>query len=261
MGVFRLQKYYMDVVSPDGACAVAYWGEVSFGPLRIPYSAILHLPARRAPSEAQAWRGKAPRFRGTSIEWHSRALGVEGRWGAHEPRSPRRLISTRFGGIQWQLLQPAGPARIAIKGRGIVDGFGYVERLDLDLAPWRFPFGALRWGRFIADDGSDSLVWIDWSEGMRRRWILHRGRRVRCSLLDESEVRTPRASLHIDRGRVLRDAPIVDSIHAPIPLSIIPGVRDLRNAHETKWLSKGTLLRDGVPPLSGWVLHEVVRWR
>ena len=40
-GVFRLSKWYMDCVAPDGTAVLAYWARLTWGLLRLRYAAVL----------------------------------------------------------------------------------------------------------------------------------------------------------------------------------------------------------------------------
>ncbi len=258
---FRLQKFYMDVVTPEGACAIAYWRKLNFGPLHRSYSAILALPLLRPPVERQAWSGAPPSVRGEVCDWNSRRVGAVGRWTDVRPLAHRTLLDSSAGKITWQVLQDGGDACIGLSGGARYAGVGYVESLTLDILPWRLPFAELRWGRFISSNASESLIWIDWRRGMKRRWVLLNGKRVRCHSLSESAVEGDGFEMQLAPGRVIRDERIATSVLGDFLPAVLPGVRSMRDAREIKWISRAMLDRPGQSPVSGWALHEVVRWR
>jgi hypothetical protein len=258
---FRLQKFYMDVVTPEGACAVAYWAKLKLGPLHRSYSAILALPLLRPRVERQAWSGAPPKMRGERCDWTSRRLGAVGRWSNVRPLTRCTLLDSSSGKITWQVLQSAGDACIGLRSGARYAGVGYVESLTLDILPWRLPFAELRWGRFISSGGRESLVWIDWRRGMKRRWVLLNNKRVRCNSLSESVVEGDGFALQLAPGRVIRNERIATSVLGGFLPTVLPGVRSMRDAREIKWISRARLDRPGLAPVSGWALHEVVRWK
>jgi hypothetical protein len=147
------------------------------------------------------------------------------------------------------------------EGSRVIRGLGYAEHLSMTLPPWRLPVDTLRWGRFLAPE--HSVVWIDWEkESDGRTWIFVNGTEVRGKVSEEGiffeggRVDLPASSrLVLRRGRLshlLRNL--------PLPLRTRLGSRGLA-IHETKWRTRGVRECPGAPPVEGWAIHEVVRFR
>ena len=129
--------------------------------------------------------GSQPEVRGGTLTWRHGTLGWSLQGHALGRPFGLRLFERDEGAVDWQC--EACPLRLEItlpEGRSL-SGLGYAERLTLGLAPWALPIDELRWGRWIADTGDSSMVWIDWRgshpltvvfvDGSRRR----RGRQRR----------------------------------------------------------------------------------
>jgi hypothetical protein len=169
-------------------------------------------------------------------------VGIEGSWQALDPPVSQTLYDSD-GTVEWECCQPRGRAEVRI-GHERLRGLGYVERLTMTVPPWRLPIEELHWGRLLTEAGS--LVWIDWRGPRPLQLVFRNGAEAEPALL---------ARLELDRGLVLRDGAL-----GKTALAIVPQVgrlfpwRILR-VQETKWRSRGVL--DG---MSGWAIHEVVRW-
>jgi len=264
-GDFRVEKTYLDVVSPEGDVAIAYDLAVRWGRLRLAAGSVLFAPRGAAPV-ARTAIGARPLRAASAGGWTfaSSRLGALGRWEeGRRSTAARTLHEEGSRSVRWTSLATSVAAEFSFGGRRL-EGLGYVERLELDLEPWRLPLGILRWGRFIADAGDADATWISWRDAADRRSSLE------LAIVDGEPVEDPEASprrvawrggsVEVDRGRPLRDAPLASG---PVALvaRVLPGLpgRWLR-AHETKWLSRGMRLGAAAMPRAGWIVHEEVRF-
>jgi hypothetical protein len=136
------------------------------------------------------------------------------------------------------------------------EGLGYLERLELTMAPWQLPLGRLIWGRFVHPRGG--LVWIDWQGPHPRRVLLHDGERTEGTV-EPRRIRVPGAQLDVGERRVLREGTLGGVALAGISaLSRIAPLAFLRST-ERKTLARGKLTR-GTEVLEGWIIDEVVTW-
>ena len=162
------------------------------------------------------------------------------------------------GAIKWHCLHPRSRATVNLGYGKILQGLGYLERLDMTLAPWKLPIEELRWGRFLSH--SDSLVWIDWKGSHSCRIVLQKGILGRATTIDEGEIAlNGNIGLRLAGGDVLRKGALGETA-----LAIIPGLKRLfpskiLNVRECKWRSRAELRR-GDSSSSGWAIHEVVKW-
>ncbi len=233
--MFHLSKWYLDCVTEDGRVFVAYSARLRWRALTLDYTTVLGGASSLKPCPA-------PECLGDRIEWRAPEVGVDGAWLALEGPISDTLYD-EDGRVEWQCFQPRGRAEVAV-GSERLRGLGYVERLDMTVPPWRLPIDELHWGRLLTAGGS--VVWIDWRGSHSKQLVLRNGVAAGPELVER---------LELDRGLVLRDGPL-----GKTALSIIPKVGRLfpgsiLRVRETKWRSRGLL--DGV---SGWAIHEVVRW-
>jgi hypothetical protein len=157
------------------------------------------------------------------------------------------------GSVQWTCVVPAGLACVQFGDGSSIGGTGYVERLEMTIAPWELGIRELRWGRWCDDDAGRSLVWIDSRGKNPRRWVFLDGQRV------EGEVSDTRIAVH---GVVLELALIATLENRVLGdiINRVPGVssiapRTVRDVREQKWLSRGEL-RSGDTRLTGRAIHE-----
>ncbi len=259
--MFVLSKWYCDCVSDEGIAFVGYWARLRWGLLDIPYAATLYKPFDDIARERYSLRRCAePSIQGDGLRWDCGRLGIRAAWTADVPAIQRLLLETAEGSVTWRCHFPSAQARIDLGGTGQLSGLGYAEQIIMSVKPWRLPFEELRWGRFLS--AQDAVTWIEWRGQEPRQWVFHNGAELRGATIG-----TERVELPGDRGVVeLRDAVVLrEGRLATTALRAIPGARiwlpcGIRNAHESKWLARGTLTTS-TRSSSGWAVHEIVRLR
>jgi hypothetical protein len=195
---------------------------------------------------------------GTTIRWQSKSLKTKGTWERLDSPCDVRIYESREGTIEWHCVHPRARATVDLGQGVVIRGLGYVERLEMTVAPWNLPLEELRWGRFLSD--SDSVVWIDWRGEHSRKIVLENGTLGGVTAVAESGIVLERnVKLCLSTGKVLRSGAL-----GKTALGMIPGVNHLLpdrllNVQECKWRSRGELLRENTRS-SGWAIHEVVRW-
>ncbi len=161
-----------------------------------------------------------------------------------------------MGSVKWDCLQSLSEVHLNI-GQEEYAGLGYVERLDMTLAPWQLPIKELHWGRFLSQDCS--LIWIQWRGPHPLTLVCLNGEKFEMAEVSTSHVSWDSGRLDISNPVVLRNGPIVKTA-----LSQIPGVRRLFPESillmdECKWRSRGELEQGG-GTCTGWVIHEVIHF-
>lgn len=254
---FSLSKWYVDVVTDDGRVAVAYWAEVSTGPARHAVCGLVRTGVAD-PSPVFSLRAShGPRLLSDRLVWRAPSLALDISLLRVAPDISRRLLDSPQGTVDWTAWAPAAAVRLAV-GDDVLEGEGYAERLDLTIAPWAIPVRAFHWGRWVA--GSRSLVWIAWegSHPLALAWL--DGVPVADPRIAEGEVAMGRAGhLAIAERAVVTEMTIGEQLTSLTSLQAL--VDRVASSHQTRWRSRGTLTVPGAPPVAGWVVHEVVRWR
>jgi hypothetical protein len=257
---FSLTKWYLDCVDRDGRSAVAYWTELSWGPFRVHWNGVsLHDPGCDVVHRSSVAPLAAPVRDGASLAWDAPPLGctVTGR----EALAPfsRRLLDCPDGTVDWCCEVPAASVTIAIVGQPAIVGRGYAERLNLTIAPWRLPIRQLRWGRWISDAGSRSLVWIDWQGAKPRTDVFLDGVAENDSGVEDDGVRAGSARLAISDRRLLHSRPLSSALASLGPLlSKLP--TPWRGVEDAKWISRARLDVPCPSSEDGWCIDEFVRF-
>jgi len=258
--MFRLTKWYLDLVTEDGVVLVGYLARLRWGLVRVRWSSVLHSPPEGQPEEQVALKDPGALHReGDTLSWRCPALQFAGRWQRLSPPVGRVLWRSPRGGIRWSCLQPA--SAVTARWGGIpLDGVGYAERLTLTLRPWQLPFTTLRWGRYAS--ARHAITWIAWAGPSQRLWIWRDGRLEPDARLDSEGVQNRAGGLSLRLGRS-RDIQRRNAIEAVVPH--LPGFRDrLRRRfpalHEHKRVCPTSLLRDGETVDRSWAIHEEVTW-
>lgn len=255
---FSLTKWYLDVVTEAGAFAIAYWGEVRWGGVHLSFSAV-QSGARgvAAPWQASAHHIDPPSCDGPDICWTAAPLGVlvEGR--GTTPTISQELVATPQGRISWCAELPRAAMRIQLGDR-LLEGLGYVERLELTLPPWRISAHTIRWGRFVTADVS--MAWIDWKGDVPLTHVFRDGARLERATVSDHAVECPEGvTLTMNDSRVIT-SDRVGGLLAPLR-ALQSLMAPIARLHQTRWLSRGTLTQPGRPPVVGWVIHELVTFQ
>jgi len=254
---FSLIKWYIDVVTGDGRVAIAYWTAVRAGRMRHGVCGLLRSDGANA-SRVFTVRGAGePRLDGDRLVWSAPPLALEVELLRLAPAISHRLLDSPDGAVDWQACAPAAHVRLAVAGE-VLEGAGYAERLEVTIAPWALPLRTLHWGRWVAD--ARSLVWIVW-EGphpLALAWL-------DGVLVEDPRVLDDGLSLG-DAGRlVLADRTVITDATVGEQLAVLAPLRRLvervSGSHQTRWRSRGTFTAPGTAALTGWTVHEVVRWR
>lgn len=259
MGAFRLDKWYLDLVTDEGAAVVVYAARLAMGPLALGYGSVLDASGEGAVRiRTHLGRPRPPRVEGRDLAFASAPLGVRLRLSPLDPAAGATFYASPQGSVRWRCDAPRARATVELDGR-VLSGLGYAEQVRLTLPPWRLPIEELRWGRALGEAGS--LVWVDWSgPGHQARLVLRDGVPVEAGAISDREVVAADGTVlaRWGEGRVLRSGWLSRTVGPSLPAALrrrLPGAA-LR-LHETKWCAEATLA-GGAPART---IHEVVRWR
>jgi hypothetical protein len=252
----RVEKWYLDCVTAEGAGLIGYAARLSWGPLAVRCAETLAWTTDDQPAQSRTVLGGAlPTLTSEAVRWQCPAVQARGRWTRLGSGMPAVILHEEAAGrIEWTCYCPFARAEVFV-GTQRCEGFGYAERLVLTLPPARLPLRELCWGRFIAE--GHSLVWIRWRGPLARSWVFHNGIPVEAALTAEDEITWEGHRLHLTAGHTLRTGRVINTVgqNAPWLRWLMPAV--WRRVEETKWCSRGVLADAQGRPHSGWAIHEV----
>jgi len=258
--MFELDKWYLDVVTEAGAVLIGYAIHCRFGAASFRYASLLQSAPDQPATDRATLRGTTfPLLEGDHLRWHLPRLRFDGSW--HRLGAPveQTLLDDERGRIEWRCLLPR--ARVTARlDDTIISGMGYAERLHVTLPLWQLPFSTLRWGRYATTERG--LVWIEWSDGLERRWAWSGGREEPSARVEGSGVAglADGGELRFEDRRVLRDWQVLESAGRILPDALRTRLGPIARLREQKWLSRGTLRQGDRIVDHGWAIHEEVRW-
>ena len=259
--MFRLVKWYCDVVSEEGAGAILYSARLSWGVLRLGYAAVRTFSPREPPREQASGRGvEPPRLAGDELVWRSGPLRANGWWHRDAPPLERRLVEGPAGMVHWHCHMPRARATLQV-GDTRIDGLGYVECLRLGLPPWELGLRTLRWGRHLSRE--HWLVWILWEGIETRRWVWLDGLEQPTAAPGEGSLpglAEGRRLVLGEGGSDLGERPVLATIRGPLPGLARRLAGPVGRMREHKRLAPSTILRSDRALDHGWTIHEVVEW-
>ena len=255
---FELVKWYLDSVEPDGSAAIAYWTSLKWLGVNDNWHDLSRYDLDKPPVEQSSRKDEPPpTLADGHIAFHSAPLALETIHEGATPGITLTLFASSDGRVQWECLAPS--ARVRFDRGGVTTaGAGYVERMTMTIPPWQLPIAELRWGRWMSDSLTTSLVWIDWRGTLARRWVvfngtLHEGAVVRDDGVDLDAGRlalgAPRTLHHRSVGKLLRGMSGLARIATHIPLAW----------EERKFCCRAAFTGANGESTSGWSIHELVR--
>ena len=254
---FRLTKWYLDVASTDVSplASIGYWTSLDYHGLALAWQSVSRYAADGAASSWSLARSGPPTTQDGMVQWNASALKCHFETSGSTSVLRETLWTGDRGSVEWECVVPAGLACVQFGDGSSIGGTGYVERLEMTVAPWQLGVRELRWGRWCDDDAKRSLVWIDWRGESPRRWVFLDGKRVDADVTD-SRVVADGFVLDLALVVTLENRVLGDIIHRIPGLSTLTP-RSLRDMREQKWLSRGEL-RTGDRELIGRAIHETV---
>ena len=255
--MFRLHKWYLDVVTDQGIALILYSARVEWGRLALDYASVLHCADGPLRESRTVHRVEHPQRRGNSLLWRNAPLQIEGRWDRDARAIRRTLLKGPDGAIRWTCHMPRARATVRC-GNQQIAGLGYVESLDLTVSPAKLPFHTLRWGRHLSRE--HALVWIDWTGDTAHRWVWLDGHEQSHATFahDVPSCIAEGTTLQLSNTRDVHNRPVIgalDGLPSMITRRIAGG---LGRMHEHKQVSQSAILAGGCVLDSGWSLHEVV---
>jgi len=259
-GPFHLEKWYLDVLAPDGTVLIVYVGWLSLlggGPCRV--LADLFRPGE--PPRSAGARGRRPRGGAGALDLGAARLdgeglrlatpGLEGRlrWRARHPAAAlgAPFLRAGRGRLDWVVQVPDADVAGELRwpGGGMeLRGRGYCDRVSTDIPLWRLPVRELTWGRIAAGDHAST-----WAEAITT------GGRVGAGWVDGREAPPEACRGSLGPPRLLVDAGALDRAGLRLGPARALLRRLARDPHETKWACEAAL-----GGARGVAIHERVRW-
>ena len=248
---FKLSKWYLDCISEKGDVIIVYSAELRWNKIVIPYNSVLvyNSDGNTILKKSRFNRKATPQQNEEQINLVDPVFGFEGNWGLDHSPLNIKIYESTDGFLSWHCFQPRSKVRLKIKNIGSFTGFGYAEKLDMTIEPWKIPMNQIRWGRY--NSATDNMVWIELDADPDKQWVWYNGELSRMAEICDDSVLIPDIDLKITftETRIIEAEKKISNVVGSL-LSYIPGINksiplSFLNARETKWLSCGELIKNG----------------
>lgn len=237
---------------------IGYAVKLKWGPIRLAYGSRIAKAKDGPSSQRQSLSfGRLNEERET-ITWSNDRLKVDGAWTSGEPITRTVVLDEPSGTIVWQCLGANCAVDVRTDGRAMT-GTGYVEKLSMTIPPWKLPLTELRWGRYISDDRSNHVVWIDLRARTQRNWIWVNSGEAVGGTVDDDGVRTDGAELTFESSQLVRSENVARTLLGRFQFLRRLFPRRLWAVQEDKQISSCVLMTEGSES-RGSSINEVVRW-
>lgn len=246
---FQLTKWYFDCVDEEARAVIGYWASLSWRGVALTWQNVTLFEPGRAPVSRSSL---APATPPSATSWRSEALGCAMDFEPALPPIEERLLADGRGVVEWRVEAPAARVSASMNGFAPLRGTGYAERILITIPPWRLPIRELRWGRWIDDGASRSVVWIDWRGKAPRTWVFVDGAAASPAEVTDEKVRAGNVEVSLGERRTLEERSL-DEIVSAIPGLRAVTPRSFLGLRQSRWCSHG--------PGAGHAIHEVVVFR
>ena len=177
-----------------------------------------------------------------------------------EPTQPPMSERLLAGVVEWRVEAPAAVVSASLRGFAPLRGTGYAERIVITIPPWRLPIRELRWGRWIDEDASRSVVWIDWRGEAPHTWVFVDGAAAPTPEVTDESVRAGALEVALGERRTLQERTLAEIVSTIPPLkAVVP--RSFLRMRQSRWCSEGRLRDGDGASCAGRAIHEVVVFR
>jgi hypothetical protein len=177
MDRFVLTKWYLDSVDAGGRAAILYSTALTWGRARVGWHGVSICETdQRVAHRTSVAPTPLPEREGDRLSWRADAVGCEVDCRPTVSPFAQRLLERGDEFLEWRCEAPAARVNVTLTDAPPLFGVGYAECLSLTVLPWRLPIEDMRWGRWVSDDATRSLVWIDWKGAHSRTDVFLDGR-------------------------------------------------------------------------------------
>jgi hypothetical protein len=260
MDRFVLTKWYLDSVDAGGRSAILYSTALDWGRARVGWHGVsICEPDQRTTHRTSVRQTPMPERAGGHLVWRADPLGCTVDCRPSILPFAQRLLDRDDGFLDWRCEAPAARVDVTLTDAPPLFGIGYAECLSLTCLPWRLPIEELRWGRWVSDDGTRSLVWIDWKGPLPRTDAYLDGRPAPSPLVGDRDVQAGGVSLTMAPRRSLYSRSLGSMLAGLGPaLKLLP--TSWRELEDAKWICRARLDGPGGRTDDGWCIDEVVRF-
>jgi hypothetical protein len=249
------------VDTAEARAVIGYWASLAWRGVALTWQNVTLFEPGKAPvSRSSLGSASHPVADEGAIAWRAEALGCCMDFEPRQPPFEERLLEGASGVVDWRVEAPAAEVSVSLQGFAPLRGIGYAERILITIPPWRLPIRELRWGRWIDEAASRSVVWIDWRGESPRTWVFVDGIAAEAPEVTDESVRGGASQVVLGERRALQARTLAEIASSIPPLrAVVP--RSFLGLRQSRWCSDG-ILREGnagdAAPLAGRAIHEVV---
>ncbi|HEX5716518.1 MAG TPA: hypothetical protein VF179_10185 [Thermoanaerobaculia bacterium] len=242
----------------EARAVIGYWASLAWRGVALTWQNVTLFEPGKAPvSRSSLASASPPGAGGGAISWRAEALGCGMDFELRLPPIEERLLEKDAGIVEWRVEAPAAEVSVSLRGFAPLRGTGYAERILITIPPWRLPIRELRWGRWIDEAASRSVVWIDWRGESPRTWVFVDGIAAGPSEVTDESVRGGASQVVLGERRALQARTLAEIASSIPPLrAVVP--RSFLGLRQSRWCSDGILREGDAAPLAGRAIHEVV---
>ncbi|HEY9047798.1 MAG TPA: hypothetical protein VIN08_17950 [Ohtaekwangia sp.] len=259
MSGFHLEKWYLDASDDFHQAFIGYAATLKWKWITLHYSGYTFLDKDGKLRKRNSFSKKVfPLQQDNLIHW--KAFDCSGTWRRSDSAVEETLLDAGNGkSIQWQCTFPKAGTTVSIGDSHIANGWGYAEKINLTITPWKLPIDELHWGRFLSED--HTVIWIRWIGPVPKTLVYYNGRRITEAIIEHDEINFNQYILRLSHSSKMRTGTITDTVFSRFPALAKLFPKSILQLQENKWLSSGTLHHNNRVMATGKAIHEIVQWK
>ncbi len=257
MAQFLLEKWYMDVISPEGALVIGYFAKLRWGRFAINYHGFVHRDCDGIVVTNNSFHQcPEPQWLENNLVWKIKSFQAE--WNPTYLPVRQNLLDDPDLFVDWNCCVPKARCTATINDVTEIEGWGYAEKMVLNIPPWKLPIKELFWGRFLSD--AYSVIWIEWRGPQPKILVILNGDIFNQATISNDSIQASAFVLTFDTRHSLRTGPVGETIFKGVRqvLSLFPTI--IFQLEENKWCGVATLSINEMQH-KGTYIHEQVIWQ
>lgn len=247
----------MDVIDDRGYAFILYVASLQWRSMKLAYQgSIEFIPDHGSVTHGEFIKNSSsPTIDNGQLSWISN--GHSFNWKSLDEPLRETLLANGNGSVVWNCVQPK--ALCEINGRNFnSNGYGYTEKIDLEIAPWNLPIHELLWGRYLSKE--HSIIWICWRGPEPRAIVYHNGEKIQTPEFLADQISWNEYTLSVPND-VMRNDTIGQSVFGKFKdiMNLFP--KKIMGLEEKKMCGTGTLMINSLVIDHGSVIHEIVKWK
>lgn len=250
---FELTKWYMDCTNEKGDLYIGYWAKLNWLGFEFYYYNDLwkKYTSDKIFSEGSFSYIDEPKLKDSMLSWRNSTWSTMA-----TPVSYSLFPSAGENKVNWVCTQPKAKVVVEIPSYKF-EGYGYTERIKLQVEPWKLQMDVIYWGRIISENHTIIFIITEGSE-YQNIYFQDNSLHKRGCTVSENTIMAESFRFIFRQKVSIREGKLIDNIFKNFKnINKLPVVKTFF-AEEHKWFSRGQLTINGLTEEADIIYEKVI---